>query len=110
MRYLKEAKVPLNEFSFPADRIANVQSQLEKLLANNYYLHRSAVDGFRSYLQSYASYSLKKIYDINSLDLAKVGKAFGFAVPPRVNINMGEGKSVNKPVKKSRTQIAATWT
>ncbi|QRW27577.1 DEAD/DEAH box helicase [Rhizoctonia solani] len=86
LRYLKEARVPLNEFSFPADKIANVQSQLEKLLQKNYYLHRSALDGYRSYLQSYASYSLKKIFDVNKLDLAKVGKAFGFAVPPRVNI------------------------
>ena len=29
---------------------------------------------------------------MNSLDLAKVGKAFGFAVPPRVNISIGGGK------------------
>jgi len=28
LRYLKQAKVPLNEFSFPANRIANVQSQV----------------------------------------------------------------------------------
>lgn len=28
LRYLKDAKVPLNEFSFPADKIANVQSQV----------------------------------------------------------------------------------
>lgn len=28
LRYLKEAKVPLNEFAFPADRVANVQSQV----------------------------------------------------------------------------------
>ncbi|CAE7055487.1 unnamed protein product [Rhizoctonia solani] len=88
LRYLKEARVPLNEFSFPAEKIANVQTQLEKLLQKNYYLHRSALDGYRSYLQSYASYSLKKIFDVNKLDLAKVGKAFGFAVPPRVNIAM----------------------
>ncbi|KAF8226078.1 DEAD-domain-containing protein [Tricholoma matsutake] len=93
LRYLKQAKVPLNEFSFPAERIANVQSQLEKLLQKNYFLHQSARDGFRSYLQAYASYSLKKIFDVNALDLAKVGKAFGFAVPPRVNINIGAGKS-----------------
>ncbi|KAG0702700.1 P-loop containing nucleoside triphosphate hydrolase protein [Suillus ampliporus] len=92
LRYLKEAKVPLNEFTFPTDRIANVQSQLEKLLQKNYFLHQSARDGFRSYLQAYASYSLKKIFDINALDLAKVGKAFGFAVPPRVNVNIGGGK------------------
>ncbi|KZT52976.1 putative HAS1-helicase associated with Set1p [Calocera cornea HHB12733] len=89
LRFLKEAKVPLNEYSFPAERIANVQTQLEKLISKNYYLHQSAKDGYRSYLQAYASYSLKKIFDVNALDLSKVGKAFGFAVPPRVNINVG---------------------
>jgi len=108
LRFLKEAKVPLNEYNFPADKIANVQSQvclltmklggshlilsllqLEKLLQKNYYLHRSAQDGYRSYLQAYASYSLKKIFDVNKLDLVKVGKAFGFSVPPRVNITVG---------------------
>ncbi|KAH9835773.1 DEAD-domain-containing protein [Rhodofomes roseus] len=92
LRYLKDAKVPLNEFSFPADKIANVQSQLEKLLQKNYFLHQSARDGYRSYLQAYASYSLKKIFDVNQLDLAKIGKSFGFSVPPRVNVNIGGGK------------------
>jgi ATP-dependent RNA helicase DDX18/HAS1 len=66
--------------------------QLEKLLQKNYFLHQSAKDGYRAYLQAYASYSLKKIFDVNKLDLAKVGKAFGFAVPPRVNISIGGGK------------------
>jgi ATP-dependent RNA helicase DDX18/HAS1 len=66
-------------------------AQLEKLISKNYYLHQSARDGFRAYIQSYASYSLKTIFDVSSLDLAKVGKAFGFAVPPSVNINIGSG-------------------
>lgn len=65
---------------------------MEKLLQKNYFLHQSARDGYRSYLQAYASYSLKKIFDVNQLDLAKVGKSFGFAVPPRVNVNIGGGK------------------
>jgi len=91
LRYLKESKVPLNEYSFPVDKVANVQSQLEKLLQKNYFLHQSARDGFRSYLQSYASYSLKNIFNVNALDLAKVAKAFGFAVPPRVNVSIGGG-------------------
>ena len=51
-------------------------------------------------MQSYASYSLKKIYNVNALDLAKVGKAFGFAVPPRVNIKMGEGATRSASGKK----------
>ncbi|KAJ7647602.1 P-loop containing nucleoside triphosphate hydrolase protein [Roridomyces roridus] len=91
LRYLKQAKVPLNEFSFPGNRIANIQSQLEKLLQKNFYLHQSAKDGYRAYLQSYASYGLKEVFDVNALDLAKVGKSFGFAVPPRVNVNTGGG-------------------
>lgn len=62
------------------------------MLQKNYFLHQSARDGFRSYLQAYASYSLKKIFDVNQLDLAKVGKSFGFAVPPRVNVTIGGGK------------------
>jgi ATP-dependent RNA helicase DDX18/HAS1 len=32
---------------------------------------------------------------VNALDLAKVGKAFGFSIPPRININMGQTKSVD---------------
>lgn len=70
--------------------------QLEKLIAKNYYLHQSARDGFRAYIQSYASYSLKTIFDVASLDLAKVGKAFGFPVPPSVNINIGSGMKGKK--------------
>ncbi|KAF9480464.1 DEAD-domain-containing protein [Pholiota conissans] len=92
LRYLKEAKVPLNEFVFPADRIENVQTQLENLLSKNYNLYRSATAGYRAYLQSYASYSLKKIFDVNALDLTKIAKAFGFKVPPRVNLAIGPGK------------------
>ncbi|KAG5639310.1 ATP-dependent RNA helicase [Sphagnurus paluster] len=100
LRYLKQAKVPLNEFSFPADRISN----LEKLLQKNYFLHQSAKDGFRSYLQAYASYSLKKIFDVNQLDLVKVGKAFGFAVPPRVNVNIGGGSTMTSNRKRPRDE------
>ncbi|KAJ8662738.1 ATP-dependent RNA helicase HAS1 [Lichtheimia ornata] len=88
LRYLKNAKVPLNEYQFPTNKIANVQSQLEKLVEKNYYLNQSARDGFRSYLQAYQAFSLKKIFNVNSLDLVKVGKSFGFSVPPKVNLSI----------------------
>ena len=63
------------------------------MISKNHYLNTSARDGYRAYLQSYASYSLKKIFDVNQLDLAKVGKAFGFSVPPKVNISVGSIKA-----------------
>ncbi|CCJ28487.1 unnamed protein product, partial [Pneumocystis jirovecii] len=89
LRYLKAAKVSLNEYEF--SKLANIQLQLEKLISKNYYLNRSAKDGYRSYLQAYSSYALKSIFDVNNLDLAKVAKSFGFATPPSVNINVGSG-------------------
>lgn len=96
LRFLKLAKVPLNEYTFPTDKLANVQQQLEKLISKNYYLHQSARDGFRAYIQSYASYSLKRIFDVNELDLAKVARSFGFQTPPNVNISVGTAKAGQK--------------
>ncbi|KAL7279765.1 hypothetical protein ACG7TL_006172 [Trametes sanguinea] len=42
LRFLQEAKVPLNEYTIGSQRIFQVQTQLEKLLQGNYYLYRSA--------------------------------------------------------------------
>lgn len=103
LRYLKAANVPLNEYEFPASKIANVQSQLTKLIKSNFWLHQSAKDGYRSYLQAYASHHLKTVYQIDKLDLVKVAKSFGFDVPPKVNITIGaSGKSIEKKHKKQR--------
>lgn len=37
---LRKARVPVVEFEFPAKKIVNVQSQLEKLIGQNYYLNK----------------------------------------------------------------------
>ena len=115
LKHLKEARVPVVEFEFPAKRIVNVQSQLEKLIGQNYYLNQvrslrgssrnrladlllsqSAKDGYRSYLQAYASHSLRSIFDVRQLDLVKVAKSFGFQTPPRVDITLGASMSRDK--------------
>merc|ERR1711939_272182 len=89
LAHLKTARVPVVEFDFPAKKLLNIQSQLEKLISQNYYLNKSAKDGYRSYLQAYASHSLRSVFDVNKLDLVKVAKSFGFATPPRVDIQLG---------------------
>lgn len=107
LRYLKQAKVPLNEYEFPLSKIANVQQQLEKLIEKNYYLNKSAKEAYRSYLQAYASHSLKKIFDINELDLKKVAASFGFTIPPNVNITIGaSGRSDKKSKKMAMASMA----
>ncbi|KAF2020154.1 DEAD-domain-containing protein [Aaosphaeria arxii CBS 175.79] len=96
LKMLKEARVPLVEFELPANKILNIQSQLENLIAKNYYLNKSAKDAYRSYLQAYASHSLRTIYDVHKLDLVKVAKSFGFSTPPRIDINLGASLSRDK--------------
>ncbi|KAL5001919.1 ATP-dependent RNA helicase has1 [Aspergillus recurvatus] len=96
LKYLKEARVPVVEFDFPAKKIVNVQSQLEKLISQNYYLNKSAKDGYRSYLQAYASHSLRSVFDVHKIDLVKVAKSFGFSTPPRIDIQLGSSLSRDK--------------
>lgn len=88
LKYLKAAKVTMNEFEFPMSKIANVQSQLEDLVEKNFYLNRSAKEAYRSYILAYASHSLKNMFNVHKLDLQAVARGFGFINPPRVNLNL----------------------
>ncbi|XP_075386389.1 ATP-dependent RNA helicase DDX18 [Tenrec ecaudatus] len=94
LRYLKQSKVPLSEFEFSWSKISDIQSQLEKLIEKNYFLHKSAQEAYKSYIRAYDSHSLKQIFNVNSLNLPQVALSFGFKVPPFVdlNVNSNEGK------------------
>ncbi|KAJ6299538.1 hypothetical protein OIU76_020495 [Salix suchowensis] len=91
--YLKAAKVPVKEYEFDQKKLANVQSQLEKLVANNYYLNKSAKDAYRSYILAYNSHSMKDIFNVHRLDLQAVAASFCFSSPPKVNLNMESNAS-----------------
>ncbi|CAI5720127.1 unnamed protein product [Hyaloperonospora brassicae] len=86
LKYLKASRVALNEYEFPVSKIANVESQLMKLVEKTYYLHKSAKDAYRGYLLAYASHSLKSIFDVGRLDLQGVAKSFGLQIPPKVTL------------------------
>jgi len=100
LKYLRSAKVPLNEYEYPKRKISNVQLQLERLMEKNYYLRQSAKNAYRSYLLAYNSHHLKDVYNVHTLDLAMVAKSFGFATPPKVNINIeSKAAKARKKVK-----------
>lgn len=42
--------MPITEFDFPANKIVNIQSQLEKLVSQNYYLNVSTSESWRAIL------------------------------------------------------------
>jgi Domain of unknown function (DUF4217) len=69
LKYLREAKVTLQEYEFPVNKVANIGTQTTMLVEKNYYLNKSARDAYRSYLLSYASHSHKDIFNVHELDL-----------------------------------------
>jgi ATP-dependent RNA helicase DDX18/HAS1 len=94
LKHLRAARVPLAEYEFPAAKVANVQSQLERLVAKNYYLHAAAKEAYRGYVLAYNSHALKDAFDVHTLDLGAIAKSLGMAAPPRVNLGL-ESKTAN---------------
>ena len=104
LRYLRAARVPLNEYEFPTSKLANVQAQLEKLVAKNYYLHASAREAYRAYLLAYNSHALKDVYNVHRLDLNAVATSFGFQGPPRVNLNLESKAKHGRSAKREQLE------
>ncbi|KAF6025405.1 DDX18 [Bugula neritina] len=96
IRYLKQAKVPVSEFEFSWSKVANIQSQLEKLIEKNYFLHKSAIEGYKSFVRAYASHSLKNIFNVQQLDLKAVARSFGFQNPPYVDLAIQGKKTIGR--------------
>merc|ERR1712198_685156 len=101
LRYLKQAKVPLNEYEFGWNKVSNIQPQLEKLISKNYFLNISAKEAFKAYVRAYESHSLKQIFNVQTLDLAAVGRSFGFTVPPHIDLGVGYSKKMAREGRKT---------
>jgi len=110
LMYLRKAGVPVNEYSFPLGKLANIQTQLERVIEKNYHLHRSSRDAYRSYMHAYAAHSAKDCFDVHKLDLAQVAKAFGFGAPPKVDLNLKHTPRNKKVGKDTKGKIAAQAT
>jgi len=63
---------------------------------------QSAKEGFKSYLFAYASHSLRTVFDIHKIDLAKTAKSYGFTTPPRVDITLAAGMGRDKKAQGRR--------
>ncbi|KAH9604971.1 hypothetical protein KSS87_013970 [Heliosperma pusillum] len=93
LTYLKSERVPVKEYDFDQKQLANVQSHLEKLVGNNYYLNKSAKDAYRSYILAYNSHSMKDVFNVHQLDLQAVAKSFCFSCPPKIDLKIDSSAS-----------------
>ncbi|XP_010676690.2 DEAD-box ATP-dependent RNA helicase 27 isoform X1 [Beta vulgaris subsp. vulgaris] len=93
LSYLKSEKVPMKEYEIDTTKLPNVQSHLERLVANNYYLKRSAKDAYSAYIKSYNSHSMKNVFNVHQLDLQAIAASFCFSSAPKININIDSNAS-----------------
>lgn len=91
LQYLKQAKVPVQEFEFSWNKIKNVQNQLQELVKKNHFLNIRARDAFKSYVRGYAAHQLRDCFNKDKLDLGKVARSFGLEVAPFVDLNVSGG-------------------
>ena len=74
--------------------------QLDNLVSKNHYLNRSATDAFKSYIRAYDAHHLKNIFNIETIDLTKVARSFGFSTPPAVDLSVYSSQQ-NRPRKRN---------
>ncbi|CRH00827.1 ATP-dependent RNA helicase HAS1, putative [Plasmodium relictum] len=88
LNYLKFYNIPINQFAYDASKVINIQSHIQSIVTKNFHLHKMAREAFKAYLNSYITYALKDVFDVNNLNLLLTSKNFGLEVPPKVDLNL----------------------
>ncbi|CRG93887.1 ATP-dependent RNA helicase HAS1, putative [Plasmodium gallinaceum] len=88
LNYLKFYNIPINQFAYDTNKIINIQSHIQSIVTKNFHLHKMAREAFKAYLNSYITYALKDVFDVNNLNLLLASKNFGLEVPPKVDLNL----------------------
>uniref|UniRef100_M8CD57 ATP-dependent RNA helicase n=1 Tax=Aegilops tauschii TaxID=37682 RepID=M8CD57_AEGTA len=92
---LRAANIHLTEHQFNNKNVPNLQAHFEKIVGENYFLHQSAQQAYRSYILAYNSHAMKDIFNVHSLSLKDVAASFCFRNPPKVDIGL-EGRAMKK--------------
>jgi ATP-dependent RNA helicase DDX18/HAS1 len=92
LEYLEGAKVPLKEFTFPTDKVMQLELLISNILSTKRDLQKLAKEAFRAYLMSYDSHPLNDCFNVAKLDIESLAKSFGFEEVPHLDIQVSTGK------------------
>lgn len=87
-------EVSPQQLRFNPNKLLPTESKLRHLVEGNYRLNRLAFYAYGSFLRHFAGNLLRATFRTELLDVAKVARSFGFAVPPRVTAE--SAKFLNK--------------
>lgn len=94
--YLKQAKIPLNEYNIQWDKLSNIQMQIESIVDGNPYLKKLAREAYFSYIKAYESHQSKSVFDVSKLNLQKIATSFGLKRCPSTDFVSADRKGHRK--------------
>lgn len=78
---LKNMNVEIESLEFQGD-LKDVQNKVSSLVAENVEIKQIARLAFKKFVRAYQCHELRKIFNIHTLDINEVSRAFGFVKPP----------------------------
>ncbi|KAK3853841.1 hypothetical protein Pcinc_039638 [Petrolisthes cinctipes] len=78
---LKNMEVKIDEIEFCGE-LKDIQDQIHRFVAGDFAVHQVGKVAYKKFVRAYQCHKLKKIFNIHSLNLNDVCKAFGFVNPP----------------------------
>eukprot|EP01083_Nonionella_stella_P097323 273538_1 len=92
LHVLNKYNIGVKEYQCPPKKkIANIQSQLEKITSTVYHLHVDAHKAYQAYIREYGLRN-SNIFDVLSLNICDVAKSFGLSAPPKMSIQVRKNK------------------
>ncbi|XP_047079517.1 DEAD-box ATP-dependent RNA helicase 27-like [Lolium rigidum] len=106
---LTAANIRLTEYELHNKNVPSLQSNFEKIVGENYFLHQLAQEAYRSYILAYNSNAMKKNFNVHGLNFKDVAASFSIRNPPKVNIDpeRRDKKKVGGGGKRQRINAAA---
>ena len=76
-KFLNKENLEMNEFKFPKNGIAQIQTKIENIVEKNFYLEKLSREALKSFIHSYNNYSLKEVFDLKKINKVFLFKSFG---------------------------------
>lgn len=106
LKVLNKYNVKVKDYECPSKKkIANIQSQLEKITNSVYHLHVLAHQAYQAYIREYGLRN-SSIFNVLALDIIAIAKSFGLSGPPKMSIQV---KKKNKYKMVSMRKQTNTW-
>ena len=103
LNVLSKYNISVKQYECPSKKkIANIQSQLEKITSSVYHLHVLAHQAYQAYIREYGLRNAK-IFDVLALNIVDLAKSFGLSAPPKMTVQVRKNQKYKTVTMRMKT-------